>query len=168
LASGPGLLFAVFGLFLTVSYSLPDISAADRTCRSEYRRDLLPPNTTVDEARAAFEREKGAQLQQPAVTDEDGYVLSPRLRAMPLSTFSNKCQLNLRFAHDSGMVNTLTEPVERGMNETKEGTTIIFQGFKSVWDRVLGRPGGGGNGGGNGGNGGGNGGDGGDDGGVAY
>ena len=69
------------------------------------------------------------------MTDEEGFLLPPRLRALPISTFSNKCQLNLRFTYDNSVVNTLTDPLET-MTNTTSGT--VSKRVKGTWEWITG------------------------------
>lgn len=74
--------------------------------RHEQRRVMLPKDTTLKQAKAAF----GREMKQQLISDEDGYRFNQSDLDKSLWNFSNRCCLNLQFEFEDH----LQELVEKG------------------------------------------------------
>ena len=99
----------------------------------ELRRGRFKANDTALDARNAFANERGNQVSQEDIKDENGYILGEDMMKSPMSTLTNGCRLNLNFTYRHNIISGTTRNfVARVGDEIKEGEEKISNAYETV------------------------------------
>ena len=108
---------------------------------TELRRGRFKANETALDARNAFANERGYQVTQEDIKDENGYILGEDMMKSPMSTLSNGCRLNLNFTYKHNIISGTTRKfVAKVGEEIKEGEEKISSACQTVADVATNTP----------------------------